>query len=194
MGHGPGADPGPATGGSRWDRLGDEAGLRQAASSAPNSSVRVGIQGRTGRGKTHLAVAIAYKAIQNGFTASFTTAAALIDDLSGASRGGTFREALSRYLQPHVLVIDEVGYLSYGPDAANVLFHVVNDRHLRGKPMLFTTNKPPLTQWGEALHDADLAEAIVDRTLERGRLLILDGPSHRTRHLGLDTEPGHTAN
>ncbi len=152
------------------------------------------LQGRTGRGKTHLAVAIAYKAIQNGFTASFTTAAALIDDLSSASRDGTFRDALNRYLQPHVLVIDEVGYLSYGPDAANVLFHVVNDRHLRGRPMLFTTNKSPLTQWGEALHDPDLADAIVDRALERGRLLILDGPSHRTRHLDLDTEPHHAAN
>jgi hypothetical protein len=71
---------------------------------------------------------------------------------------------------------------------------VVNDRHLRGKPMLFTTNKSPLTQWGEALHDSDLADAIVDRTLERGRLLILDGPSHRTRLLDLDTEPHHAAN
>ena len=49
-----------------------------------------------------------------------------------------------------------------GPDAANVLFHIVNERHQRGRPMLFTTNKPPLTAWGEVLHDHDLAEAIVD--------------------------------
>ena len=49
--------------------------------------------------------------------------------------------------------------------------------------MLFTTNKPPLTAWGEVLHDHDLAEAIVDRVLENGRLLLLDGPSYRTRHL-----------
>ena len=80
-----------------------------------------------------------------------------------------------------MLVVDEVGYLSYGPDAANVLYHVVNDRHLRKRPMIFTTNKP-LTQWGRVLHDPDLAAAI----LERGRLLPLDGPSGRTRHLKLD--------
>ena len=49
--------------------------------------------------------------------------------------------------------------------------------------MLFTTNKPPLTTWGDVLHDHDLAEAIVDRVLERGRLLLLDGPSYRTRIL-----------
>ncbi|HEV2420843.1 MAG TPA: ATP-binding protein, partial [Candidatus Acidoferrales bacterium] len=46
------------------------------------------------------------------------------------------------------------GYLTYGPDAANVLFHVVNDRHLRKRPMIFTTNKP-LTEWGKVLHDED---------------------------------------
>ena len=89
------------------------------------------------------------------------------------------------YTHPHVLVIDEVGYLTYGPDAANVLFHVVNDRHLRKRPMIFTTNKP-LTAWGNVLHDEDLAAAILDRILERGRLVHLDGPSGRTRHL----EPG----
>jgi DNA replication protein DnaC len=145
------------------------------------------LHGRTGRGKTHLAVAIAYKAIQNGFEAHFSTAAALIDDLSRATAEGRFREALQTYTHPHVLVVDEVGYLSYGPDAANVLFHVVNDRNLRRRPMIFTTNKKP-KQWGRVLHDEDLAEAIVDRILERGRLITLDGPSVRTGHLDLDTQ------
>ena len=83
-------------------------------------------------------------------------------------------------------LIDEVGFLTYGPDAANVLFHVVNQRHLHRRPMLFTTNKSPLTTWGDALHDRDLAEAIVDRVLEKGRLIVLDGPSYRTRNLDLD--------
>ncbi len=142
--------------------------------------------GKSGRGKTHLAVAIAYRAIQNGYNASFVTAAVLIEELSRASGEGRLRNALVVYLQPHVLVIDEVGYLSYGPDAANVLFHVVNERHLHRRPILFTTNKSPLTNWGEVLHDHDLAEAIVDRVLEKGRLIVVDGPSYRTRHLELD--------
>jgi DNA replication protein DnaC len=81
-----------------------------------------------------------------------------------------------------VLVIDEVGYLTYGPEAANVLFHVVTDRHLRKRPMIFTTNKP-LSEWGKVLHDEDMAAAILDRVLERGRFIHLDGPSGRTRHL-----------
>jgi len=143
------------------------------------------LAGKRGRGKTHLAIAIAYRAIQNGFEAYFTTAAKLIDDLSRASREGRLVEALAIYTHPHVLVIDEVGYLAYGDDAANVIFHVVNDRHLRKRSMIFTTNKR-LADWGRVLHDPDLAAAIVDRILERGRLLPLDGPSLRTRHLGLD--------
>jgi DNA replication protein DnaC len=143
------------------------------------------LHGKTGRGKTHLAVAIGYRAIQNGFETLFTTAAELIEDLSNASKRGQLLESLATYTHPHVLVIDEVGYLTYGPDAANVLFHVVNDRHLRRRPMVFTTNKP-LNEWGKVLHDEDMAAAILDRVLERGRFIHLDGPSGRTRHLNLE--------
>jgi DNA replication protein DnaC len=143
------------------------------------------LSGKPGRGKTHLAVAIAYRAIQNGFDAVFITAAQLIDDLSAAFRAGTLAAALASYTHPNLLVVDEVGYLTYGTDAANMLFHVVNERHKRKRSMIFTTNKS-LGAWGRVLHDDDLAQAIVDRVLERGRLLALDGPSIRTRHLGLD--------
>src|SRR3974390_337520 len=142
------------------------------------------LHGKTGRGKTHLAVAIGYRAIQNGFETRFTTAAELIEDLSNASKKGNLQESLATYTHPHVLVIDELGYLTYGPDAANVLFHVVNDRHLRKRPMIFTTNKP-LNEWGKGLHDEDMGAAILHRVLERGRFIHLDGPSGRTRHLNL---------
>ena len=144
------------------------------------------LEGKPGRGKTHLGIAIAYRAMQNGFDALFTTAAELIEDLSVASRDGGLREALVRYVRPHVLVVDEVGYLTYGTDAANVFFHVVNERHIKKRAMVFTTNKHP-KHWGAVLHDDDLAEAIVDRILDRGRLLRLDGPSVRTRHIAADS-------
>ena len=72
--------------------------------------------------------------------------------------------------------------MTHRPDAANVLFHVVNERHLRLRPILMTTNKPEAA-WGQVLHDSDLAETILDRVLERGRLFELRGTSYRTRHL-----------
>ena len=143
------------------------------------------LYGKEGRGKTHLAVAIGYRAIQNGFETLCTTAAKLIEDLSNASAKGLLQQSLSTYTRPHVIVIDEIGYLSYGPDAANVLFHLVNDRYLKKRPMIFTTNKP-LSLWGKVLHDEDLAAAILDRVLERGRFIHLGGPSGRTPHLNLE--------
>lgn len=148
------------------------------------------LQGPPGTGKTHLTIAIAYKAIQNGFVARFTTAAALINALRVAD---DLTLALKPYLQPHVLVIDEMGYLGYGPGAADVLFQVVDGRYLKGKPTLFTTNKP-LKHWGKVLQDEELARAIIDRTLHHGEHLQLSGPSFRLkgRNINLDGYSGES--
>jgi DNA replication protein DnaC len=81
------------------------------------------LHGKTGRGKTHLAVAIGYRAIQNGFETLFTTAAELIEDLSNASKKGHLQESLEAYTHPHILVIDEVNLeelLPAGTDRARI--------------------------------------------------------------------------
>jgi len=139
------------------------------------------LAGKPGLGKSHLAIAIAYKAIQHGFDARFISATDLIDDLAAAARDGRLRDATSAYLQPDVLIIDEVGYLQHADSAANVLYGVIDGRCHRKSPMIFTTNKP-LREWGEVLHDKLLAEAILDRILEHGTHIELDGRSYRTRN------------
>ena len=80
-----------------------------------------------------------------------------------------------------------MGYLGYGPGAADILFQVVDQRYLKGKPILFTTNKP-LNQWGRVLHDEELARAILDRTLHYGEYLKLSGPSFRLKGRQFDLE------
>jgi DNA replication protein DnaC len=94
----------------------------------------------------------------------------------------TLNAVITPYLHPHVLVLDEVGCRSHAADAANALHRLVSDRYPRGKPILVTTNKP-LAAWGQVLHDGELAEAILDRLLERGAHLEMRGRSYRTRHL-----------
>jgi len=95
-------------------------------------------------------------------------------------------------VQPHVLVIDEVGYLQHANTAANVLYGVIDQRCLRKRPIILTTNKK-LRQWGEVLHDPQLAEALLDRILERGQHIALGGRSWRTKAIqeseGLTMEP-----
>lgn len=136
--------------------------------------------GPSGTGKSHLCCAIGYKAIQHGYNARFVRACDLIDDLAAAAKDKRLREATASYVEPNVLIIDEVGYLSHADNAANVMYGLIDARHQQRRPMLFTTNKPT-TQWGEVLHDHQLAEAILDRVLERGVLIEMKGRSYRTK-------------
>jgi DNA replication protein DnaC len=137
------------------------------------------LSGKPGRGKTHLAIAIAIRAIQLGADARFTTAAAIIDELTAAAREGKLHATTEPLIAAKVLIIDEIGYLPHAPGAANVLYTIVDARHLRHRPTIFTTNKT-LDRWGDVLHDHDLAAALLDRILEEGRHLELTGPSWRT--------------
>ena len=140
--------------------------------------------GPAGVGKTALCVALAYKAIQHGAEARFVTCTELIHQLTEARRHGRWEATLKRVLTPEVLIVDEVGYLGYGPEAASVLFPVIDQRYLRGnRPVLLTTNKDP-RQWGSVLHDADLSAAILDRLLHRGEVLRLGGRSYRQHRPG----------
>ncbi len=138
--------------------------------------------GPSGTGKTHLCIAIAYRAIQHGYEARFVEADVLIATLSRAAAKGRLDAALAPFVHPHVLVIDELGYLTHATDAANVLYRVINERYLQRRSTLLTTNKP-LAALGDVVHDGDLAEAILDRLLERGVHFAMRGRSYRTRHL-----------
>jgi len=109
------------------------------------------------------------RAIQNGLTARVSyNAAELIDELSAAIPQVAGSPMRSRPYCHHGCAGRRRSGLSHvWHRCANMLFHVVNDRHRKKRAMIFTTNKP-LSGWGRVLHDEDLAHAIVDRILERG--------------------------
>lgn len=148
------------------------------------------LSGKPGRGKTHLAIAIAFAAIQHGADARFIAAAHLFDDLTAATGKGRLQAAAEPLIAAKVLIIDELGYLPHAADAANVLYTIIDARYLQRRPTLFTTNKT-LRQWGAVLHDNDLAEALLDRILDNGRHLELSGRSWRT---GTDMPPSEPTN
>jgi DNA replication protein DnaC len=116
--------------------------------------------GPPGVGKTHLAIGLGRKVIEHGATCLFTPAMGLVAQLVRAETEGHLEERLAHLAKPSVLVIDEVGYLPFERQAANLLFQLVNRRYERGSIIL--TSNQPVGNWGEVFGDNVLATAILD--------------------------------
>jgi DNA replication protein DnaC len=136
--------------------------------------------GQPGCGKTHLAVALAIKAVEAGYRGYFTTGDDLAATLTQARREGTFNTKLKSYTAPTVLVIDDVGLLPMDRAAAAGFFHVVNSRYEKGHPTLVTTNRG-LPEWGDVFGDPVVAGAILDRLIHKAVVFNIKGPSWRMR-------------
>ena len=136
--------------------------------------------GQPGCGKTHLAVALAMRAVEAGYRGYFTTAEDMVRTLVAARREGNFVGKLRNYTAPSVLVIDDVGLLPIDAEGAGVFFQVVNARYENGHPTLATTNRG-LPAWGEVFGDAVVAGAILDRLMHKAVVFNIRGPSWRMR-------------
>ena len=136
--------------------------------------------GQPGCGKTHLAVALAIKAVEAGYRGYFTTGDDLAATLIQARREGNFTTKLKTYTAPTVLVIDDVGLLPMDRNAAAGFFHVVNSRYEKRHPTLVTTNRG-LPEWGDVFGDPVVAGAILDRLIHKAVVFNIKGPSWRMR-------------
>jgi DNA replication protein DnaC len=135
--------------------------------------------GPPGVGKTHLAIGLGRKVIEHGATCLFTPAMGLVAQLVRAETEGHLEERLAHLAKPSVLVIDEVGYLPFERQAANLLFQLVNRRYERGSIIL--TSNQPVGNWGEVFGDNVLATAILDRLLHHSHVISIKGDSYRLR-------------
>lgn len=140
--------------------------------------------GSNGLGKTMVAKNIAHQAVLAGFSVLFTTAAELIEDLRSRSPE-TLRRRLARYTRPHLLAIDEVGYLSYDSHAADLLYKVVDRRYERpgareasSRSILITTNLA-FRDWNTVFPNATSIATLLDKLTHHADVTLIEGQSYR---------------
>ncbi|SRR6266550_4383515 len=137
--------------------------------------------GPSGVGKTHLAIALGYRATQAGIKARFLTAADLMLQLGTSHRQGRLKEYIRRSIQaPKLLIIDEVGYLPFGREESNHFFQVIAQRYERGS--VIVTSNLPFAQWDTTFAgDATMTAALLDRLLHHAHIGTISGDSYRLR-------------
>jgi len=135
--------------------------------------------GQSGTGKSHLAIALGVEAVRAGRSVYFAPLADIIDSLARADREGRLRERIRYLCRAHLLIIDEIGYLSVGAGAGNLFFQLVNARYERGA-MILTSNRG-FAEWGEVFGDAVVATALLDRLLHHAVVVQIEGSSYRLR-------------
>jgi DNA replication protein DnaC len=137
------------------------------------------IFGPPGVGKSHLAIGLGRKIVEQGHTVRFTTATALLAVLGKAETEGVLADKLIEYCKPRLLIIDELGYLPFERRAAHLFFQLVNRRYEKGS-LLVTTNQR-VSEWGIVFGDEVLATAILDRLLHHSHTFLITGESYRLR-------------
>jgi len=135
--------------------------------------------GPNGVGKTMLAQNLAHHALLCGHTVLFTSASALLADLTQRDSAHLLQLRLRRYARPQLLVIDELGYLSYDHRHADLLFEVISRRYLK-VPTLITTNKP-FSEWNEVFPNATCVVTLIDRLTHRAELVQIEADSYRLK-------------
>jgi DNA replication protein DnaC len=135
--------------------------------------------GPNGVGKSTIARNIAHQAVLAGHTVLCTSAAQMLGELAAADGDNALRRRLALYARPRLLLIDEIGYLSYSNRHADLLFEIVSRRY-QEKSTLVTTNRP-FSEWGEVFPNAACVVSLVDRLVHNAEIVQIEGESYRLK-------------
>jgi len=162
----------------RWPQQCDQAAVSDLMTLGfIQQAANVILVGPNGVGKSMIAQNIAHHAVLQGHSALFVNAAQMLGDLAAQDGDNALRRRLKHYARPSVLVIDEVGYLSYSNRHADLLFNIVNRRY-ELKPTIVTTNRP-FAEWSEVFPNAACVVSIVDRLVHHSEIIVIEAESYR---------------
>lgn len=137
--------------------------------------------GGTGTGKTHLSIAIGVHALHKNAKVLFTSVTDMLYNLNAAKADNSYYKKLELYLEPSLLVLDELGFKKIPNYASDDFFTVISRRYEKGSTII-TTNKT-FEQWSDIFDDNVLASAILDRIVHHSTIFKIDGPSYRSKNL-----------
>lgn len=135
--------------------------------------------GPNGVGKTTIACNLVHQAVIKGHTALFTTAAHMLNELTDLDSHSALRRRIKYYTKPTLLVIDEVGYLSYGNRHADLLFEIISQRYEK-KSTCITTNKA-FNEWREIFPNAACVVSIIDKLIHHSEISGIEANSFRLK-------------
>ena len=135
--------------------------------------------GPPGVGKSHLAQSIGYQAIKSGFQVFYRSVFDLVHDLMEDEAFSGTNKALSRYLKPDLLIIDDMGLKQLPKKSGEYLFEIIMRRY-ENRSTIMTSNRP-IEEWGKLVGDVPAATAILDRFLHHAEIIHITGKSYRMK-------------
>lgn len=152
----------------------------------------VALIGQPGTGKTHLALALGMKALEKGYHVRFTTLQDLAAALKASRADDTTEEVIREFLEPDLVILDELGFTPLDAVLADAFFRIIASRYERGS-VIVTSNKS-FESWTEVFPDAVIASAVLDRLVHHAHLIPIVGESYRmkdikTRRKATEKEP-----
>jgi DNA replication protein DnaC len=164
----------------QWpDKIDEQAIHRTMQLDFMNDASNIILIGSNGVGKSTIAQNVGHQAVMQGHTVLFTSAANMLNDLAAQDGDNALRRRLAHYSKAKLLIIDEVGYLSYSNRHADLLFEIINRRYEKHSTLI-TTNRP-FSEWNEVFPNAACVVSLIDRLVHHSEVIAIEGKSYRMK-------------